>query len=308
MRSGVLLACLLVIAELVLRFQYGFGDPPLFIPHPAIEYLQKPSSSYHRFGNTIAFNSYSMRSGEFPAGKSDPGELRIMVMGDSIINGGAWTDQADIATEVLRRNLQKRYPDRHVVVGNISATSWGPANMLAYVKTFGLFDADAVIIVLASEDYADAPTFAALNYEKPTRKPLLALQEVVVRYTPALINYLRKGSGPTLGYEPPKEDIDSSMQALRELFDEVQSRDIPLAVLYHLERDELVRNMPKAGYVPLRQLMANRRVPIIDIGFDFATEINAEREPYRDWVHPNANGQRVMAELMEKWLVTQFKR
>ena len=84
----------------------------------------------------------------------------------------------------LKRDLTAKL-NRSVVVGNISAGSWGPPNLYAYVNQHGLFDADFIIIVLGSEDYADALTFAPLGYDKPTRKPMLALEEVMVRYVPA---------------------------------------------------------------------------------------------------------------------------
>jgi lysophospholipase L1-like esterase len=303
---SVLVFLLLVAAELVARFKYDLGDPPLFVADPEIEYVYKPSSSYHRFGNEIRFNAWSMRSDEFAQRKSDPDELRIMVLGDSVINGGAWTDQADIATEVLRRSLQSKL-NRPVTVGNVSAGSWGPPNLLAYIEKFGFFDADAIIIVLGSEDYGDAPNFAPLGGDKPTRTPALAIEEVLTRYVPALVKWVFQEPGPPKAYSPTLEETDSSTSALRRIIDLAREENIPIAVGLHKERSELTGSGAKPGYLRFKELLENRRVPVIELGPPLAQAINAGQEPYRDWVHPNALGQKLIAEAIEKWILEQIR-
>lgn len=145
-------------AEIFCRFCLGLGDPPLLQTDPQIEYLYQPSRTYHRFGNVIRYNAYSMRSDDFPLAKSHPDELRLLVLSDSVITGDAQIDQKDLATEILRRDLQALL-NRPVIVGNVSAGSWGPGNLLAYVRKFGWFDADLAILVLSCHDHADHPTF-----------------------------------------------------------------------------------------------------------------------------------------------------
>ncbi|MFW5682662.1 MAG: SGNH/GDSL hydrolase family protein, partial [Phycisphaeraceae bacterium] len=83
----------LIAIELVARYGLGLGDPPLSQNHPTIEYMLQPGRTYHRFGNEYRVNAYSMRSDPFPDQKSHPDERRVMVFGDSIVNGGNITDQ-----------------------------------------------------------------------------------------------------------------------------------------------------------------------------------------------------------------------
>src|SRR4051794_21912292 len=176
---------LLVIAELGLRF-YGFGDPPLTMVDADMEYRFQPSKTYHRFRRLIHYNAYSQRADDFPAHKSSPDELRVMVIGDSIINGGSRVDQSQICTSVLQQRLRDAL-HRPVVVGNASAPSWGPPNELAYVRKFGLFDADVVVLVFNSEDDVDAMTFepiVGVNEDYPDHRPILALWEAAYRYWP----------------------------------------------------------------------------------------------------------------------------
>ncbi|PQV64995.1 hypothetical protein B1R32_1021 [Abditibacterium utsteinense] len=141
---GIVAVCL-IAGEVVARTKLGLGDPPIYVADPQIEYMIKPGV-YHRFGNLVSFNRYSMRADEFPQHKVDKRELRVMVIGDSIVYGGAQLDQSQIAVSLLEKDLTAKL-HRPVTVGNISAGSWGPPNQLAYVKRFGLFDADAVVIV-----------------------------------------------------------------------------------------------------------------------------------------------------------------
>src|SRR5437762_14351160 len=79
---------LLVLAELGARFVLGLADQPLSQADPQIEYMFKADKECRSLGHRIKYNHYSMRSDDFPRHKSDPSELRVMVVGDSIVNGG----------------------------------------------------------------------------------------------------------------------------------------------------------------------------------------------------------------------------
>src|SRR5206468_1208991 len=143
-----------------------------------------PDQDCRRLGHRIKYNHYSMRSDDFPEHKTDRNELRALVVGDSVINGGVPTDQSELATEILKRRLAEDLK-RPVVVGNISASSWGPPNELAYLKRYGLFDADVLVIVVSSHDYVDVPTFVPVvdvDRSFPGHKPVSALWEGIDRY------------------------------------------------------------------------------------------------------------------------------
>ena len=74
-----------------------------------------------------------------------------MVIGDSVINGGSQTDQGQLATTLMQRELSIDMK-RPVVVGNASAGGWEPINEAGYVTESGLFHADIVLLVLSSHD------------------------------------------------------------------------------------------------------------------------------------------------------------
>ena len=124
--AGFGLLAVLAAAEMTCRYVIGLGDAPLSEADPQMEYLFQPSQTCHPLHHLVHINRYSMRSDDFPAHKSNGAELRVMVVGDSVVYDGVQIDQHDICTEVLKRQLARDL-HRPVVVGNISAKSWGAA-------------------------------------------------------------------------------------------------------------------------------------------------------------------------------------
>jgi len=125
--SAVILGILLT-GEAFSRWYLGLGDPPLTVRDPEIEYMFAPNQDVRRFGNRVAYNAWSMRSDPVAPRKPHPREFRMLVMGDSVINGGALTDQTRLATTLAQARLSSS--DHPAFVGNVSAGSWGPENGL----------------------------------------------------------------------------------------------------------------------------------------------------------------------------------
>jgi hypothetical protein len=297
--AAVTLVFGVVAGEIVARFVLGMGDPPLYMADPQIEYLPVPSRTYKRFGNTVSYNSYSMRSPEFPARKSDPRELRIMVLGDSVVNGGNPIDQADLATTRLPAMLRERL-DRPVVVGNIACGSWGPPNLLAYVNKHGLFDADVVVIVLNSEDAADAPTFEPLSPDLPTRRPILALQEAFSTYVPKAFSYhvLGRREKPAPEPAPTDEGRRAALGALETLINTARSQGARVLIVHHPKLSELTAGRMDSGYDLIRGVAARAGVRMIETRDEMVRLITQEQRGYRDYIHPDEAGQEALARLL----------
>lgn len=226
-------------AEAALRFGAGLGDPPLFDRDPAIEYVLKPSRTYHYRHHAYSVNSHRMRCPEFSARKAE-GELRVMVIGDSLLEGGGRIDQAELATEQLRIMLSAKF-GRPVTVGNISAPSWGPPNQLAFVKQFGLFDAEVVLLVSNSGDYDDVPGLEALGAVWPQRSPVLAVQEVLERQLerrfPALA--VRMGVLTPANPPPTEQREPTAAAALGELIQRVEKSGARFGLVQYWKLSEL---------------------------------------------------------------------
>ncbi|HZZ45061.1 MAG TPA: GDSL-type esterase/lipase family protein [Tepidisphaeraceae bacterium] len=299
-----------IAAELFSRFYLGLGDPPLSMTDAKMEYLFKPGD-YHRFGNHIFFNQYSMRSGPVTEHKTDPAELRVLMVGDSVINGGSLTDDSQLATSILQERLHAAL-HRPVFVGNISAGSWGPPNELAYLEKFGLFDADALVIVVSSHDYADAPDFKPVvdvNPAYPSHRPVLAVQELVMRYLLPRILHTQDPPDPgTVALKTPdKKDIEWCLESLRQMIRLAREHGMAVIVAQHWQRNEIEPGVPAAtGQIAQADAARDEHVEPVELGPAFKQDVDAGHNPYRDVIHPNAEGQKLIADTLYPILLEQL--
>jgi hypothetical protein len=297
LKIAAALVAIVVGGELVARFGLGIGDPPLWQDDPQLEYVMQPNQTGSQLKKAYRYNAYSMRSQDFGLHKSNPHEFRVMVFGDSVVNGGNQTDQSDLATEVLQAKLAHRM-NRPVVVGNISCGSWGPPNLLAYARKFGLFDADVVVIVVSTHDAADVPTFQKVAGTKayyPDRKPLCALQEAVTRYLP---NLWRAQGDPAPPADTSVAVVEEVGAAMRELIAMAQASGARVVVVLHWERAEQTAGASGRGLAYLRDVSLAAGAIVRDDGGRMRQSLQSGDSPYRDNIHPNEAGHRVLAEIM----------
>ncbi|MEM0914422.1 MAG: SGNH/GDSL hydrolase family protein [Planctomycetota bacterium] len=295
----------LLAAEIGLRVVFGMGTPPLSMTHPTIEYMFQPNQDVHRFGNRQKYNAFGMRSDDFDAARRDPQELRVLVVGDSVINGGNLTDQSELATELLQTRLREEL-GRPVIVGNVSAGSWGPMNAAAYLAEFGWFDADAVVMVWAGHDAWDVATFKPLSrLTHPSDPPASALVEAVERVPRVWSIMVGAKPEPTQLSELPEKapPSEASADAVIEMIEGARARETPIGLLLHRKRHKLGASEPVEGEPWFRRLAGDRGMPIIELAPRFAAQIDAGASPYRDAIHPSALGQRLLAEAMHDMLV-----
>lgn len=93
---GVAIFSLLIVAEISLRFIWGFGKMPLYAASDKYEYMALPNQSGVRQGNRYYYNAFGMRSDEV-----NPHKKHILGLGDSVIYGGVQTDQDSLATSLF---------------------------------------------------------------------------------------------------------------------------------------------------------------------------------------------------------------
>ncbi|MBC7624923.1 MAG: SGNH/GDSL hydrolase family protein [Aeromicrobium sp.] len=301
-----MLGATLLIGETIARFGWGLGDPPLSVAHPTIEYMFKPDQNVKRLGNHIIVNHYGMRSENFPAKKST-NERRVMIFGDSVVNGGNLTDHSDLASSILKSKLTEILGK--VCVGNISAGRWGPGNWLAYAKEYGFFDADIIILVISSHDAYDNPTFAPLDPNVfPQRKPISALWEGLTRYLPQYIPkvLLQTDSPAKFGDAGPVDDVAEIAKGIHDLKNFLrlaQGQTQHVLVVQYPEQSELASGSFKTGYAEIKQAVQDMGIVVISMAPPFIEQIHRGQQPYRDNIHPNNLGQKIIAETLYEALV-----
>lgn len=296
-----LIGCVLVVliaAELLVRFGIGLGDPPLWSLDPKIEYLAKPGD-HKRFGNRVQYNDYSMRSDDFSEIKSDPEEIRILVVGDSVVNGGNYIDQSDLATEIARDILEEKL-DRPVVIGNVSAGSWGPRNQLEYLRRFGTLDADLVILVSHTGEVDDVPTYdvqLGVTYTKVDTKPLLALQEFFGRYVVQFFQQFTPRDPESVRNQGDRNgEFEFSTRPDMEAIDDlVTDSGADFRILLHPRGRELNGNTPPRAEA-IEALARERDIPLIKLDERYRFELAIGNQIYMIGdIHLNERGQELLA-------------
>jgi len=287
------------VGELVARFVLGLGDIPVFIVDQDFEYVYAPNQNVSRFGNSICTNAYSMRSK--PLSKKD--KVRILKIGDSIINGGAHTDQEDLASTHLENALQAHFQDS-IRVLNVSAASWGPDNAYAYIQKNGHFEAAAMVMVFSSHDWHDNMhhrDVVGVHPAWPKEKPLCALTDGWGRYAWPKIKSVFSDDYVEYEYLVGFDDsqINTGWQSL---IDYAQKHNMELVVYLHPEQNELTAgSMNSYGQEIEAYLTENEVQWISGLNTDLTTA------DYRDNIHLNASGQKKMADYLEPYLQEQVK-
>ena len=143
----------------------------LYQADPEIEYLPQPNQAVVVRNVDMRTNAWGMRSDPVEAVR--PADVfRAMVIGDSVVFGFTNIGQADLATS--RLSQMKTEDGRRLEVLNVSASSWGPGNMLAWLDKFGTLETDAIVLVLSTHDLEDDRMFAPPERDAfPQSSPVL---------------------------------------------------------------------------------------------------------------------------------------
>lgn len=287
------------VVESALRLFFGFGNPPLYVADSQVGYRLAPNQKLKRLGNRLEVNQYSMR-GAAIARHPDPKTLRVLLLGDSIANGGWWTDQADILSAKIRDRIafvdRGRFQAAEVL--NASANSWGPRNELAYLAKFGTFQAAVVVLLINTDDlFATAPTSLPVGRDRqyPDRRPPLALFEVIGR--------LRKRSPLPELQEIKNEGGDRvgvNLEAIRQIqqIAERNNAGFILAMTPLLrEISPGPRDYEMRARDRLERFVKTENIPYIDF-LDQFRGISPADSLYRDHIHLSAEGNSLVSQML----------
>ncbi|MGE5657575.1 MAG: SGNH/GDSL hydrolase family protein [Actinomycetota bacterium] len=317
---------LLALLEASLRLIGGFGNPLIYIPDRHCGYRLAPNQRVRRFGNRIEINQYSMRNSA-TASLPPPLTLRVLLLGDSVANGGWWTDQADTISAILTQRLSHQEggqagekgergkgdsqrieptssPTTHfnVEVLNASANSWGPRNQLGYLKEFGDFGAVAVVVLLNTDDlFTKVPCSSVVGRDRnyPNRKPFCAIVEICYRYLlpePATTESAGQNqeTGDIVGY---------NLEAIRQIHQlATQANRFFLLAMTPLLR-ELGSNGPRNYELIARNRLTKLTQTEQILYLDFLPIFNAVQQPvtlYRDSIHLSQRGNQLVSKTISQ--------
>lgn len=292
---------LLIGLELLLRYRYGFGNPVLYKEDKDYEYIFMPNQEVRRLGNSVQTNEYSMRSK--PLSSKD--RIRILKIGDSIVNGGTSTDHDSLASTLLENTLNERFKTGGTIrVLNIAAGSWGPDNAYAYIQKHGVFGAGLMVLVFSSHDYYDMMLHEKVvgeNPSYPSERPWLATQEVITRY---IYPYVEEHIFNKPGSAKLSMDADMINKVMhtvnpgwKQFFAYSRKHSIKLLVVLHPTMEEV-----KAQTYDSK---GKHIIAMLDsAGVDRILELDHQPtlDLYRDEIHYNNKGQKFMAKTLFSYL------
>ncbi len=293
--------------EIGLRVAFGLGTPPLSQADPQTGYRFQPNQKLVRFGKHIEYNEYSQRNGPIAATK--PANVRrIMMVGDSVINGGATIDQSQILTAQLRDRLIKSGYDVEVI--NASAGSWGVENRIGYVKEFGTFASDVLILQIGTSDLIQpTSTGDVVGYHPsyPDHSPPLALSEAWLVYMQPRLSQLLPGANvPAKNEASPAVDegrwFQRNMQSLQKFLEQMKAQKMPVLVLFTPDRKDVIPTPGKPRYkTEFFHLLNTLKTPVIDVHAAWVEQPKTTIEGYFwDGVHLTPQGNAAVVELLRQ--------
>jgi lysophospholipase L1-like esterase len=292
--AAIAAAGVLVLAELAARAA-GFHRPLLY---ERTEYGYQPVAGQRvrLFSNHTWYNRWGARGDEL-ADRPDDGVLRILCVGDSITNGGVGTDQRDTYPELLAGLLRAHVP--RVEVQNASAGGWALENEEGWLRAHGIRGSHYVILQVATHDMHQRMASGSIVGVKatfPERHPRLALVHAIGRFVLPRLGLAPDTRDP--GIEPDEygpEDIARARRVLSRIHDFVTAQGARLLVMHvaqppGIEPDtEFTRNAKSE----LRAWAASRGVLLVET--EQAMVDAGGRSLFKDAIHPNVQGNRVLA-------------
>lgn len=278
-----------LISELALRTAFGFCDNVLVQEDENMEYIAQPNQNRKIMGSNVIYNEYSMRSNNILEGA-----IKILGMGDSVINGGVRIDQKDLATDILTSDLTAALQYKTQVL-NIAYKSWGPDNVYAYLEKYGNFDADILFLVVSSHDAFDNMTFKKIvgrdtNY--PNRQYTFAYSEIFDRFImPKFVKYFEPMKMRTIGSSKPQSKIKFNT-GFEDILSYSQNNKIPLIIYLHPELSEVNKGSYNDEGKMIIEFAKTNGIQIV-YGLK-----GANPSQYRDNIHLNERGQRYISRIL----------
>jgi hypothetical protein len=290
--AGVLVVPV-VVAEVWLR-HVGLGHPVLYYENPAYGYAARPNQMVGRLRNaTVTIDSVGLRS---TVDWTQPADLKILFLGDSVTYGGSYIDDRDLFSErvcvLLAERLQRTFN-----CGNAGANAYGLDNMTGRLRYKEFDDEDVIVLVVISGDAERGfVTLQSLPYfAKSPPRPIPASTELFAFAIDRLRYLIRFSDAPLGGADRTLELANESLDRLLDALRGEQGENKMILLVHSPDRNE-VQN----GYHGLDKLVVER---LRDSGFEFIEMrealVGMDLEAvYYDNVHLEARGHEIYGEVI----------
>ncbi|GAB3641449.1 hypothetical protein [Spirosoma arcticum] len=277
----VSIVSLLILIEITTRY-FGLHQYPLFIESTEFEYIHKPNQTTKIYGNKFSTNEYSMRSKSISTNDTSV----ILLIGDSVLNGGNTIDQEDLASTIVENELHKKLKKR-IRVLNVSSYTWGPDNIYAYLKKYGTFNADLLIYICNSGDAYDPMTFERIVGVSDTHtKHNYSLG--TIKLAEKVLNMIKDKLNKKV--DAAKQKPHRLTTGFSHINDLANKLSIPLLIYIHPDTQEIdKKEYNEEGASIINFYKSKNRTVIKEL------YLGIKKDYYKDNIHFNATGQQFMS-------------
>lgn len=292
--AGLVAALLLI--EVVARL-LGFGETVQVKLHDKIEYVLVENQDVTRFGNRISINSNGHRSEVINLVKP-ANEKRIMLLGDSVVYGNHHIDQTETIAHYLSNSLNDETSAPHTVI-SAAASSWGPKNMLEYIKERGLYESDLVYLVLSSHDIFDFPDFNRAVIPYRVNKNIAATDDIIYAVYNRAKPWLKSkfnSTGQGLSFE---EASLRTRSIINEIIEYAQNQDVEIILVFHPSAQQSMNDFLDVSFF---ENIANRNnIDFLNMQPDYKNfNIFSLDKVHYDGLHLTAEGAELFAKIIKE--------
>jgi len=292
------LSLLLLLAEVGLRTIFGLGNTLMYRADLVAGYTLLPNQRIRRLFALTVVNSRGMRGQEFRSDKPI-GALRLMFLADSITYGTTQVDQEDIFVEKVRKNLSFEV-HRPVEEINASANGWAISNESGFLRSHGTYDSDYVLLILNSGDLQQS--FSTLSdVQGPfSSRPATAIGELLER----MLTFWKQDARQDPGIESPGDPIteQANLRDLTGMLQFARARGSRFLLVFVPFRRNIAQGARSSAPKALKDWADSNDVDLFDLT-DAVSAYDTKAITLGDRVHFNAQGNRLLADSLERHLV-----
>lgn len=282
----VLFVVMIASAEFVAA-KLGLGDPLLYNESVAVSFsLQPNQSKSRRRGAMVTIDSYGLRSLK---DWSDPSDLRILFIGDSVTYGGSYNDDSEIFSEIVCRDLRDSGLS-NVTCGNAGTNGYGTDNMRARLRYSSFDNEDIIVTTIISGDPTRgmAEMYTMPLFSKSPQPFVPALTEATLFILDKVRNRFRFQRRSGIYREADLQAVEESLVNLLKTLADKQQQGKKVLLVYSPIRSEMEGHPNEQLQGLLLDILQDSKMPFIDMRPTLRQE--DLDDVYFDGVHLNVYG------------------
>ncbi|RMF25456.1 MAG: SGNH/GDSL hydrolase family protein, partial [Cyanobacteria bacterium J083] len=195
-----------------------------------------------------------------------------------------------------------------IEVLNASANSWNPRNELAYLRRFGLFNSDVLVLLINTDDlFGTPPTSLGVGRSRnyPQVKPLLALTEVLSKFqsNPVIpeLRQIQQEGGDRVGKNL------AAIRAIKQLTTQANTSFILALTPLRREIEPGSKDYEIKARNRLKEFTLREQISYLDFLPLFA-KFQPIESLYRDHIHLSPQGNQLVVKQISQMLATKSEK